>query len=72
MAHHFAKGTQVTWSWGGHHASGVVAQKFTHRGKRTSKGTTAIRNASDDEPAYLVRQTDGATALKSESELTRA
>ena len=72
MAHPFAKGTHDTWSWGAHHAAGVVAEKFTRRVKRTIKGTTVVRNASEDEPAYLVRQADGATALKSESELTRA
>ena len=53
-------------------AEGIVAQKFTTRVKRTIKGKTIIRNASEDEPAYLVRQENGNRALKSASELSRA
>ncbi|WP_417310445.1 HVA1 family protein [Devosia sp.] len=33
------------------------------------KGTEVKRKASADEPAYLVKQSDGDRALKSESEL---
>jgi hypothetical protein len=72
MAAHFEKGDHVRWPWGAHHAEGIVAQKFTARVKRTIKGKAIIRNATPEEPAYLVRQTDGARALKSQSELTRA
>jgi hypothetical protein len=68
----FSKGDHVTWRWGAHSAEGIVAQKFTSRVKRTIKGKAIIRNASEDEPAYMVRQTDGARALKSQSELTKA
>ena len=69
---HFAKGDHVRWNWGAHEAEGVVAQKFTARVKRTIKGKTIVRNASEDEPAYLVTQADGGRALKSGSELKRA
>jgi len=72
MTAHFDKGTHVSWAWGAHRAEGIVAQKFTARVKRTIKGKTIVRNASDDEPAYLVRQQDGNRALKSASELSRA
>jgi hypothetical protein len=40
--------------------------------KRTIEGTVVVRNASDAEPAYLVRQAGGARVLKSGSELTAA
>lgn len=69
---HLERGTHVTWAWGAHRAEGIVAQKFTQRVRRTINGKTIVRNASEDEPAYLVRQTDGNRALKSGSELTKA
>lgn len=71
MAEHLSKGDRVRWSWGAHEAEGVVAQRFTRRVKRKIAGTTVIRNASEDDPAYLVRQADGGRALKSASELKK-
>lgn len=53
--HKFEKGTHVRWSWGTHEAEGIVAQSFTARVKRTIKGKTIVRNASEDEPVYLVK-----------------
>jgi hypothetical protein len=67
----FAKGDKVRWTWGAHNAEGVVAQKFTSRVKRTIKGKAVIRKATEDEPAYLVKQEDGGRALKSASELSK-
>jgi hypothetical protein len=72
MTTHFKKGDHVTWPWGAHRAEGIVTHKFTARVRRTIKGKAIIRNASADEPAYLVRQADGGRALKSGSELSRA
>lgn len=71
MTKSLAKGDKVTWTWGAHKAHGKIGQRFTRRVKRTIKGETIIRNASEDEPAYLVVQEDGGRALKSASELTR-
>jgi hypothetical protein len=65
-------GTHVTWRWGAHQAEGIVTDMFTRRVRRTIKGKTIIRNGSEAEPVYLVRQGDGAVALKSASELTPA
>ncbi|MEQ1768414.1 MAG: DUF2945 domain-containing protein [Devosia sp.] len=65
------KGDKVRWTWGAHHADGVVQQKFTRRVKRSIKGQTIVRNATEDEPAYLVVQEDGGRALKSASELEK-
>jgi hypothetical protein len=71
MAAHLTKGDKVRWTWGANEAEGVVAQRFTKRVKRKISGTTVIRNASEDEPAYLVQQEDGGRALKSSSELRK-
>ena len=69
---HFHKGDRVSWAWGAHRAHGVIAQSFVRRVRRTIDGTTVIRNANADEPAYLIRQEDGGRVLKSASELDRS
>jgi hypothetical protein len=69
MSRHFSKGSKVSWTWGAHQASGKVAERFTRRVTRTIKGEKVVRNATEDEPAYLVHQDDGGRVLKSESEL---
>lgn len=63
------KGTKVRWKWGAHHAEGMIAQRFTYDVTRIIKGETIKRNASTDEPAYLIRQDNGGRVLKSASEL---
>lgn len=68
----FAKNDKVTWNWGNGTAEGVIAEVFTEKVTRRIKGKDITRNASRDEPAYLVRQEDGDTALKSASELSKA
>ena len=72
MSKDLSKGDKVHWTWGGNTAEGTVAQKFTKRVKRQIKGTTVIRNATEDEPAYMVHQADGGRALKSASELKKS
>jgi hypothetical protein len=66
------KGTKVEWNWAGHTASGKITQIFHDDVSRTIDGSTIKRKASDDEPAYLIEQDDGAQVLKSRSEVTRA
>lgn len=66
------EGTDVTWRWGAHTAKGRVEQVFTEPVTRVIKGTEVRRNASPDNPAYLVTQARGGYALKSHSELERA
>lgn len=65
----FARGDHVVWRQGGHRAEGIVDEIFTERVERTIKGSRIVRNATADEPAYLVRQANGGVALKSQSEL---
>ena len=72
MSKKFSKGDKVSWSWGNGTASGKVSEVFTSDVERTIKGSKVKRNASDDDPAYMVEQDDGDKALKSESELEKA
>ncbi len=67
----YKKGDEVTWKWGSGSASGKVQEKFTKKVTRTIKGNEITRNATDDEPAYLIEQEDGDKVLKSESELEK-
>ena len=72
MAEDFSKGDTVEWSWGNGTATGEVQEKFTSKVTRTIEGNEVTRNASDDEPAYLLKQDDGGRVLKSGSELSKA
>jgi len=45
---------------------------FTERVSRTIKGNEVTRNATEDDPAYLIEQDDGDQVLKSHSELRKA
>ena len=71
MTTNFAKGDKVSWHWGANTAHGQVQERFERRVKRTIKGTTVTRNASKEEPAYLIVQEDGGRVLKSASELAK-
>ncbi len=66
------KGTKVEWNWGSGSAEGKIKESFTKPVRRTIKGKTIKRNASKDDPAYMVEQEDGARALKSGTELHKA
>lgn len=65
-------GDVVEWNWGSGTGSGKVTERFTSEVTRTIDGTDVTRNASDDEPAYLIEQDDGDEVLKSASELSQA
>jgi len=67
----FQTGTTVEWNWGAGVGSGTVAEIFTDKVTRTIKGNEVTRNASEEEPAYLIRQDDGDRVLKSHTELTK-
>ncbi len=67
----YKKGDSVTWEWGTGTARGKIKEKFTHKVTRPIKGSEITRNASDDEPAYLIEQEDGDEVLKSGSELRK-
>lgn len=62
----------VRWKWGSGHASGTVEERFTEKVTRTIKGNEVTRNATEDDPAYLIVQEDGDRVLKSGSELEKS
>jgi len=66
------KGDTVKWNWGSGTAEGKIVEKFTEKVTRTIKGKEITRNASTEEPAYLVEQEDGDRVLKSASELDKS
>ncbi|MEL7090576.1 MAG: DUF2945 domain-containing protein [Pseudomonadota bacterium] len=65
-------GDTVEWNWGDGTGTGTVKQIYTERVTKTFKGSEVTRNATKDEPAYLIEQDDGDQLLKSASELKAA
>lgn len=70
MTRSLRKGSRVSWRWGAHAAQGMIIERFTSKVTRTIKGTEVTRDASRQEPAYLIEQDDGDKVLKSRSELS--
>ena len=65
----FEKGQSVSWEWGRGTAYGRIEEVYTEKISRTIKGKKITRNASTEEPAYLIVQENGQEVLKSESEI---
>ncbi|MGI8845218.1 MAG: DUF2945 domain-containing protein [Thermoleophilaceae bacterium] len=65
-------GTKVTWNWGDGTGEGKVAEVFKDKVTRTLNGSEITKNGSEDEPAYLIEQDDGAQVLKLATEVERA
>ena len=63
-------GDRVEWNWGSGTGTGKVVERFTQKVTRTIDGSEITRDASEDEPAYLIEQDDGDRVLKSSSELS--
>lgn len=72
VADDFEVGDKVEWNWGSGTAQGSVTERFTERVTRTIKGNEVVRDASADDPAFLIEQDDGDQVLKSASELSKA
>ncbi|MEE8600050.1 DUF2945 domain-containing protein [Euzebya tangerina] len=70
MAYQHHIGDTVEWQWGDGTASGEITERFTEKVTRTIDGNEVTRDASEDEPAYLIEQDDGQRVLKSASELS--
>jgi len=66
------KGSTVSWAWGAHRAEGKVLEVHREKVTRTLSGSEITRNGSDDDPALLIEQEDGARVLKLRSEVERA
>lgn len=65
-------GDTVTWEWGNGTAKGRINEKYTSDVTVTIDGNEVTRNASDNEPAYLIEQEDGQQVLKSASEIKKS
>lgn len=70
MAYDIHIGDTVEWNWGNGTGSGKVTERFTSKVTRTIDGTEVTRDASEDEPAYMIEQDDGDRVLKSSTELS--
>lgn len=71
MSHDINIGDRVSWDWGSGRGAGEVVERYTSKVTKTIKGTDVVRDASEDEPAYLVEQDDGDQVLKSAGELSK-
>ncbi len=69
MTKSFGKGDAVKWNWGQGQAEATVSEVHTERIERTINGSTKTRNGTDDNPAYVLEQSNGQTVLKLHSEL---
>ncbi len=65
-------GQHVKWNYAGNTAEGKIKEAFMEKATRKINGHEVTRNATDDEPAYLIEQEDGDQVVKSESELSKA
>ncbi len=72
MAKAYQTNTKVHWQWGNGTAEGYVRGVFKEKITKTIKGSDITRNASDDDPAYLIEQADGAEVLKLHSEVSKS
>ena len=70
MSKAYSEGDKVKWKWGDSWAHGTVKSVYTSKMTRTIDGNEVTRNASDDDPAYMI-ETDDSRALKSHSEVQK-
>ncbi|WP_438766385.1 DUF2945 domain-containing protein [Kushneria sp. TE3] len=72
MSEHYRQRQRVKWKWGDNWTEGKVTRKYTDRVTRRIKGSDVTRNATEDEPAYMIKQDDGDRVLKLHKELRKA
>ena len=65
-------GDKVKWDWGNGTGEGEAKERFEEKVTRTIDGNEVTRDASHDDPAFLIEQEDGSRVLKSQSELKQA
>ena len=72
MADGYSEGTKVEWDWGNGTGTGKIEKVYTQKQTLKIEGSEVTRDASEDEPAYKIKQDDGGTVLKSHSEVRKA
>lgn len=72
MSKDYPANTEVEWDWGNGTAKGKIQEKFTEKVSRQIDGNEVTRDASEDNPAYMIEQDDGQRVLKKHSELRKA
>ncbi len=65
------EGTKVQWKWGIGTAKGKVEETFTEKITKTIAGSEVTRVGEENNKALFIKQEDGSTVLKSESEVER-
>ena len=65
-------GTEVKWKWGNGTAKGTVDETHTEKVTRTIDGSEITKNGEQGNKALVIKQDDGSTVLKLESEVERA
>ncbi len=68
----YNEGDKVKWNWGNGTGTGEIQKVYTQKITRKIKGNEVTRDASEDEPAYFIEQSDGDEVLKSHSEVKKA
>ncbi|MEE2670485.1 MAG: DUF2945 domain-containing protein [Bdellovibrionota bacterium] len=64
------EGSKVKWQWGDGTASGEVVKIYKSDIEKTIDGSSVKREASQNSPAYLIKQEDGQEVLKTKSEVS--
>ena len=65
------EGTKVKWKWGNGTAEGKVEETYTQKVTKTIDGNEITRDGEEGNKALFIKQEDGSTVLKSESEVER-
>ncbi len=66
------EGSKVKWKWGNGTATGKVEKTFSKEVTRTIKGNEVTRKGESGNKALLIKQDDGDSVLKLESEVEKA
>ncbi len=68
----YSEGTKVEWDWGNGTGTGKIETVYTEKTTRKIDGNEVTRKASEDDPAYYIKQEDGGAVLKGHSEVRKA
>lgn len=65
-------GSEVKWKWGNGYAKGKVQETYTETVEKTIDGNTVTREGESGNKALFIKQEDGQSVLKLESEVEKA